>query len=175
MLYAPPSCRSFVATPTPERHLSREAARSALAAGNAAAALRFLPQTAAARSLIGPSNRAGCRSAVAMGISAGAIPRRRRLMPINGPQCRRLAASPIAVKRSPSGARSIFVGALALFRWGLDAARDVYFDETWYVPAARTLMKTGEMLRQEHPPLGKLLIAASMAALRRQSARAGGR
>ena len=31
----------------------------------------------------------------------------------------------------------IFVGALALFRWGLDATHEVYFDETWYVPAAR--------------------------------------
>jgi dolichyl-phosphate-mannose--protein O-mannosyl transferase len=57
----------------------------------------------------------------------------------------------------------IFVGALALFRWGLDATHEVYFDETWYVPAARTLLKTGEMTRQEHPPLAKLLIAASVA------------
>ena len=73
---------------------------------------------------------------------------------------RRLAASPIALTLAGV---VIFLGALALFRWGLDAAREVYFDETWYVPAARTLLKTGEMTRQEHPPLGKLLIAASMA------------
>ena len=57
----------------------------------------------------------------------------------------------------------VFVGALALFHWGLDAARDLYFDETWYVPAARALLKTGEILRPEHPPLGKMLIAAGMA------------
>ena len=52
----------------------------------------------------------------------------------------------------------IFFGALALFRWGLDAAREVFLDDTWYVPAARALLKTGEMTRQEHPPLGELLI-----------------
>ena len=73
---------------------------------------------------------------------------------------RRVAASPIALAFVGV---VIFLGALALFRWGLDAAREVYFDETWYVPAARALLKTGEMTRQEHPPLGKLLIAASMA------------
>ncbi len=56
----------------------------------------------------------------------------------------------------------VFVGSLALFVWGLGAARDVYFDETWYVPTARALIKTGEMLHQEHPPLGKLLIACGM-------------
>ena len=59
----------------------------------------------------------------------------------------------------------VFVGALALFQWGLDAARDLYFDETWYVPAARALLKNGEILRPEHPPLGKMLIAAGMALL----------
>src|SRR5664279_2891942 len=73
---------------------------------------------------------------------------------------RRLAVSPIALTFAGV---VLFLGALALFRWGLDAAREVYFDETWYVPAARTLLKTGEVTRQEHPPLGKLLIAASMA------------
>ncbi len=56
----------------------------------------------------------------------------------------------------------VFVGSLALFLWGLGAARDVYFDETWYVPTARALIKSGEMLHQEHPPLGKLLIAGGM-------------
>ncbi|MGD0562719.1 MAG: phospholipid carrier-dependent glycosyltransferase [Roseiarcus sp.] len=56
----------------------------------------------------------------------------------------------------------VFLGSLALFLWGLGAARDVYFDETWYVPTARALIKTGEMLHPEHPPLGKLLIACGM-------------
>ncbi len=56
----------------------------------------------------------------------------------------------------------VFFGSLALFLWGLGAARDVYFDETWYVPTARALIKSGEMLHQEHPPLGKLLIACGM-------------
>jgi dolichyl-phosphate-mannose--protein O-mannosyl transferase len=56
----------------------------------------------------------------------------------------------------------VFVASLALFVWGLGAAREIYFDETWYVPTARTLIKTGEMLHQEHPPLGKILIACGM-------------
>ncbi len=56
----------------------------------------------------------------------------------------------------------VFAGSLALFCWGLGAARDLYFDETWYVPTARTLIQSGVMLHQEHPPLGKLLIACGM-------------
>ncbi|MBV8473475.1 MAG: phospholipid carrier-dependent glycosyltransferase, partial [Hyphomicrobiales bacterium] len=56
----------------------------------------------------------------------------------------------------------VFAASLGLFLWGLAAARDIYFDETWYVATARTLIKTGEMLHQEHPPLGKLLIACSI-------------
>ncbi|HEY1941917.1 MAG TPA: phospholipid carrier-dependent glycosyltransferase [Roseiarcus sp.] len=56
----------------------------------------------------------------------------------------------------------VFAASLALFLWGHGAARDIYFDETWYVATARTLIKSGEMLHQEHPPLGKLLIASGM-------------
>jgi dolichyl-phosphate-mannose--protein O-mannosyl transferase len=56
----------------------------------------------------------------------------------------------------------VFVASLAAFLWGIQAAKDIYFDETWYVPAARTLLKTGEMTRQEHPALAKSLIAASI-------------
>jgi dolichyl-phosphate-mannose-protein mannosyltransferase len=56
----------------------------------------------------------------------------------------------------------VFFASLVLFLWGLGDARDVYFDETWYVPTARALIKTGEMLHQEHPPLGKLIIACGM-------------
>jgi hypothetical protein len=54
------------------------------------------------------------------------------------------------------------LGSLGLFVWGLGAARDVYFDETWYVPTARGLIKSGAMMHQEHPPLGKLMIASGM-------------
>jgi dolichyl-phosphate-mannose--protein O-mannosyl transferase len=57
----------------------------------------------------------------------------------------------------------VFMASLAAFLWGIQAAKDIYFDETWYVPAARTLLKTGEMTRQEHPALAKSLIAASIA------------
>jgi len=58
---------------------------------------------------------------------------------------------------------AVFAASLAGILIGLTSPRDVYFDETWYVPAGRALLATGEMLRQEHPPLGKLLIALSMA------------
>ena len=57
----------------------------------------------------------------------------------------------------------IFVLALAALSVGLRQPGELYFDETWYVPAARELLHTGAMLRQEHPPLGKLLIALSIA------------
>ena len=57
---------------------------------------------------------------------------------------------------------AIFAVSLALFLWGVTAASEIYFDETWYVPTARTLIKSGEMLHQEHPPLGKLLIACGL-------------
>jgi dolichyl-phosphate-mannose--protein O-mannosyl transferase len=56
----------------------------------------------------------------------------------------------------------VLLGSLGLFVWGLGAARDVYFDETWYVPTARGLIKSGAMMHQEHPPLGKLMIASGM-------------
>src|SRR4051812_11871945 len=56
----------------------------------------------------------------------------------------------------------VFLASLAAFLAGIDAAKDIYFDEAWYVPTARAWLATGEMLHQEHPPLGKLLIAASI-------------
>jgi dolichyl-phosphate-mannose-protein mannosyltransferase len=56
----------------------------------------------------------------------------------------------------------VFVVGLVAFSIGITAPDEPYFDETWYVPAARTLLSTGEMLRQEHPPLAKLLIAFGM-------------
>ena len=56
----------------------------------------------------------------------------------------------------------IFAASLGLFLWGVTASREIYFDESWYVPTARTLIASGEMTHQEHPPLGKLLIAGGM-------------
>jgi dolichyl-phosphate-mannose--protein O-mannosyl transferase len=53
----------------------------------------------------------------------------------------------------------VFLVSLAAFLWGIEAAPNLYFDETWYVPTARAWLKSGQMLHQEHPPLGKLLIA----------------
>jgi dolichyl-phosphate-mannose--protein O-mannosyl transferase len=57
---------------------------------------------------------------------------------------------------------AVLLGSLGLFVWGLGAARDVFFDETWYVPTARALIKSGAMMHEEHPPLGKLMIAGGM-------------
>ena len=57
----------------------------------------------------------------------------------------------------------IFAVALTLFLVGISSAKDIYFDETWYVPTAREWLKSGEILHQEHPPLAKFLIAAGMA------------
>ena len=54
---------------------------------------------------------------------------------------RRLARAP---PRSRCRCAVVFVGSLALFLWGLDAARDLYFDETWYVPTARALLEVRE-------------------------------
>jgi len=56
----------------------------------------------------------------------------------------------------------VFLAPLAAFLIGIGSAKDIYFDENWYVPTARAWLATGEMLHQEHPPLGKLLIALSM-------------
>ena len=53
----------------------------------------------------------------------------------------------------------VFFVSLGVFLWGIQAAPDLYFDETWYVPTARAWLQTGQMLHQEHPPLAKLLIA----------------
>jgi dolichyl-phosphate-mannose-protein mannosyltransferase len=56
----------------------------------------------------------------------------------------------------------IFFASLAFFNWGIAFYPDPYFDEIWYVPAARELLHSGEMTHQEHPPLGKLLIAGGI-------------
>jgi len=57
---------------------------------------------------------------------------------------------------------AIFAASLGALLWGIGSASEIYFDETWYVPAARAWLKSGEMLHPEHPPLGKLIIAASL-------------
>lgn len=60
-------------------------------------------------------------------------------------------------------ALAIFAASLLLFLWGIDHFRSLIFDENWWTPTARTWLQTGEMTHEEHPPLGKLLIAAGMA------------
>ena len=62
-----------------------------------------------------------------------------------------------------------FIGALvflvsfgaALFDLG--SPDKVYFDETWYVPAARAWLANGTNLHPEHPPLAKMLIGVGVA------------
>jgi dolichyl-phosphate-mannose-protein mannosyltransferase len=56
----------------------------------------------------------------------------------------------------------LFAASLALFVVDIGAPAKVYFDETWYVPAAREWLATGNLLHPEHPPLAKLLIATSV-------------
>jgi dolichyl-phosphate-mannose-protein mannosyltransferase len=67
-----------------------------------------------------------------------------------------------AVRHPAFGGVIVFLVSLGVFLWGIDAPKDIYFDETWYVPTARAWLRSGQMLHQEHPPLGKLLIASSL-------------
>jgi len=53
--------------------------------------------------------------------------------------------------------------ALLLFLWRLGDPAKLNFDETHYVPAARLLGAFASLPNPEHPPLGKYLIATSMA------------
>jgi dolichyl-phosphate-mannose--protein O-mannosyl transferase len=57
----------------------------------------------------------------------------------------------------------VFFVGLAAFSVDLGSPAKIYFDETWYVPTAQQWLAKGELLHPEHPPLGKLLISASVA------------
>ena len=52
---------------------------------------------------------------------------------------------------------------LALSLWRIATPSIAYFDEVHYLPAARALLAGSEWLNREHPPLGKLLLAGSIA------------
>lgn len=52
---------------------------------------------------------------------------------------------------------------LALCLWRLTIPSKPFFDEIHYLPAARTLLELSHPLNREHPPLGKELLAASIA------------
>jgi dolichyl-phosphate-mannose--protein O-mannosyl transferase len=67
-----------------------------------------------------------------------------------------------AARRLAASGALVFTISLAAFLFGIGAAKDIYFDEAWYVPTAREWLASGVMLHQEHPPLGKLLIACSL-------------
>jgi dolichyl-phosphate-mannose-protein mannosyltransferase len=59
---------------------------------------------------------------------------------------------------------AIFLAGHLLFLVGLTAPGEPYFDEIYYVGAARQLLAHGPPQNPEHPPLVKELIAASIAA-----------
>ncbi|MBO9670683.1 MAG: phospholipid carrier-dependent glycosyltransferase [Sphingobium sp.] len=52
--------------------------------------------------------------------------------------------------------------SLALFLWRIGDPAKLDFDETHYVPAARTLLALDALPNTEHPPLGKLFIGLGM-------------
>ena len=56
----------------------------------------------------------------------------------------------------------VFALSLAAFLWDVDTPNVMMFDETWYVPTAQKWLAAGEMMHEEHPPLGKLMIALGM-------------
>jgi len=56
----------------------------------------------------------------------------------------------------------VFFASFILFFWDIGHPRSIYYDETHYVPAARYFLGLGPLANLEHPPLGKILIAAGM-------------
>ncbi|WP_435417199.1 glycosyltransferase family 39 protein [Parerythrobacter aurantius] len=52
---------------------------------------------------------------------------------------------------------------LALCLWQVSVPSIAYFDEVHYLPAARALLEGREWLNAEHPPLGKIILAAGIA------------
>ena len=57
----------------------------------------------------------------------------------------------------------IAIAAQLLFSWGVTTPSTLVFDETHYVPAARTLLALERPANTEHPLLGKTIIAAGIA------------
>lgn len=51
---------------------------------------------------------------------------------------------------------------MAMVLWRITIPSIPYFDEVHYLPAARALLDGSEWLNAEHPPLGKILIAAGI-------------
>lgn len=51
---------------------------------------------------------------------------------------------------------------LALCLWQITIPSIAYFDEVHYLPAARALLDGSEWLNAEHPPLGKIILAAGI-------------
>ena len=70
----------------------------------------------------------------------------------------------MSLSRSPAlVALLIAVAAQLLFSWQLTTPSTLVFDETHYVPAARTLLAVERPANTEHPLLGKTIIAAGIA------------
>lgn len=58
----------------------------------------------------------------------------------------------------------LMVASLGIYGWQLDSIPSLIYDEHHYVPAARKILQGVDPQNHEHPPFGKLAIAASMAA-----------
>ena len=72
--------------------------------------------------------------------------------------------SPAHHPRDPLGITlAICAVFLVAVLWRLTIPSQLYFDEIHYVPAARILLDLAGWPNAEHPPLGKLIIAASIA------------
>lgn len=56
----------------------------------------------------------------------------------------------------------IFLGGFSLFSYGLGNIPSLYFDEIYYIPAAKTWLTGGIEFNFEHPPLAKMLMAVGI-------------
>lgn len=69
-----------------------------------------------------------------------------------------------AARPSPRATATLFgLAALLLFGWQLGVPSAMVFDESWYVPAARSLLALNGPTNIEHPLFAKSLIAAGIA------------
>jgi dolichyl-phosphate-mannose--protein O-mannosyl transferase len=66
-------------------------------------------------------------------------------------------------RRDLAIALALALAGLLLFLWRITDPARLDFDESHYVPAARTLMDFAALPNAEHPPLGKLMIALGIA------------
>jgi dolichyl-phosphate-mannose-protein mannosyltransferase len=76
---------------------------------------------------------------------------------------RRTAPTSLPDRGDLAIALAFAAASLVLFLWRIGDPAKLDFDETHYVPAARSLLDFAMLPNPEHPPLGKLLIALGIA------------